>query len=152
MGPIEAHLDNLCRHVDLVRAATILLGKRLIKLGDYDLAKRLVYRGYTHDSSKFLGIEWSYLHAGREVPKEALQLAIHHHQVTNDHHPEYWGNFEFMSDDALAEMVCDMYARSQEFATNLRDWIMSTAVSKYKIDTKSPQFKRIVTGKHLPRS
>jgi hypothetical protein len=34
---------------------------------------------------------------------------------------------------AVAEMVCDWYARSQEFGTSLREWIKEDATPRFKI-------------------
>ena len=45
-----------------------------------------------------------------------------------------------MPEIAVAEMVCDWYARSQEFGTGLRDWIKNRAVEKFQIDTAGEQY------------
>lgn len=125
------HIDNLLRHLQLVRGATQLLGRRLMWHGQSVFGRLLIARGLVHDNSKFFGIEWDYLHAGNDVPKDVLENAICQHQLTNQHHPEYWGGINKMPDIALAEMVCDFYARSQEFGTNLRYWINTTAAARY---------------------
>lgn len=138
------HLDNLVRHIDLVREACLLLGKRLMDKGRGEFGRLLIAAGFQHDVSKFFGIEWDYLHAGRDVPKEQLELAIKQHTRTNSHHPEYWGGVENMPEIAVAEMICDWYARSQEFGTSLRDWITENAIDKFKIDLEGEQYKWIV--------
>lgn len=137
------HLDNLIRHIDLVREACTLLGKRLMDQGRGEFGRLLIAAGFQHDVTKFFGIEWRYLHAGRDVPKEQLELAIKQHTETNLHHPEYWGGVEKMPELAVAEMVCDWYARSQEFGTSLRDWIKQNAIDRFKIDLESEQYKWI---------
>jgi hypothetical protein len=129
---VAEHLDNLVRHLNLVRDATLLLGRRLIHQGEVELGRIVIARGFRHDATKFHGIEWEYLHQ-KEMPKEKLELAIRQHNHTNDHHPEYWGNVAKMPLHCLAEMVCDWYARSQEFGTSLRDWIMETAIERFQI-------------------
>jgi hypothetical protein len=48
-----------------------------------------------------------------------------------------------MPEIAVAEMVCDWYARSHEFGTSLRDWIKTEAVDRFKIDLESEQYKWI---------
>lgn len=136
----QEHLDNLVRHIDLVRGACLLLGKRLTARGRQEFGRILIARGFEHDVSKFSGIEWDYLHAGRDVPKEQLELAVRQHVRTNTHHPEYWGGVENMPEIAVAEMVCDWYARSQEFGTCLRDWIATQAVQKFQIDLEGEQY------------
>jgi hypothetical protein len=132
----QQHLDNLVRHIDLVRGACLLLGERLMSQGRQEFGRILIARGFEHDVSKFSGIEWDYLHAGRDVPKEQLDLAVRQHVRTNTHHPEYWGGIENMPEIAVAEMVCDWYARGQEFGTSLRDWINTQATDRFKIDRK----------------
>lgn len=136
----EKHIDNLVRHIELVREAGILLAKRLAESGRKDFARILLGNIFVHDASKFAGIEWDYLHAG-EVPQEELQLAIRQHQQTNMHHPEFWGGFDNMPEVYVAEMVCDWYARSMEFGTGLRDWINEKAVDKFKIDINCENYK-----------
>ena len=145
MYTFEEHLDNLIRHIDLVRGATILLGKRLIASGRKDFGRLLIAKGFQHDVSKFFGVEFQYLHCGSDVPANELQLAIKQHVQTNSHHPEYHGGVEHMPELALAEMVCDWYARAQEFGTDLRVWIRQEAVDKYKIDIAGHQFA-LITG------
>jgi len=134
------HLDNLIRHIELVRGATTLLGKRLIAKGRVEFGRLLIAKGFEHDITKFYGIEWEYLHSGNDVPREQLALAIKQHVSVNSHHPEYWGGFENMPELAVAELVFDWYARSQEFGTCLRDWIIQTAIERFKIDVESEQY------------
>jgi hypothetical protein len=136
----EQHLDNLVRHIEMVRAACLRLGKRLIAEGRAEFGRILVARGFTHDASKFFGIEWEYLRTGQDVPPEALKLAIRQHTLTNPHHPEYWGGFESMPEIAVAEMVCDWYARSQEFGTDLRHWIRTEAVPRFRMDVGGERY------------
>jgi hypothetical protein len=144
MYGIDEHLDNLVRHINLVRESCTLLGRRLIKQGRTDFGRLLIARGFRHDASKFSGIEWDYLHTGPDVPEEKLSAAIAQHVRTNDHHPEFWGGVENMPEIATVEMVCDWYARSQEFGTGLRDWIEQEAIDKYKIKKDSDQHKWIM--------
>jgi len=54
----EEHLDNLLRHITLVRDACTLIGKRLIGQGYKGLGRLFIVRGHTHDVSKFTWIEW----------------------------------------------------------------------------------------------
>jgi hypothetical protein len=42
-----------------------------------------------------------------------------------------------MPEISVAEMVCDWYARSQEFGTDLREWIAQTALARFKIEPGS---------------
>jgi hypothetical protein len=143
MLTVEEHLDNLVRHIGLVREAGLMLGKRLIRQGEEEFGRLLIARVFVHDASKFYGAEWKYLHAGKDVPPDKLELAIVQHRETNQHHPEYWGGVEHMPEIAVAEMVCDWYARAQEFGTGLRDWIANHATERFRIDPASPQHRWI---------
>lgn len=145
MYDIDEHLENLTRHISLVRDGCVLLGRRLVKQGREDTGRLLVARGFKHDATKFTGIEWDYLHVGPDVPSIQLEAAIAQHVRTNDHHPEYWGSVNDMPEIAVAEMVCDWYARSQEFGTGLRDWIDENAMKRYNIVVDSEQHKWITT-------
>ncbi len=143
MYSLEEHIDNLTRHINLVRDACVLLGKRLINNGETDLGRRIIARGFVHDASKFFGIEWDCLHVGPDIGKRKLEAAISQHVRTNDHHPESSGGVEYMGQDAIGEMVCDWYARAQEFGSDLKDWIESDAVPKYKVKKDSYAYKQI---------
>jgi|19_taG_2_1085344.scaffolds.fasta_scaffold00369_11 hypothetical protein len=136
----DEHLDNLLRHIELVRDYCTLLGKRLIKQGRHEFGQLLIARGHTHDATKFYGIEWDYLHRGPDTPHDELELAIKQHVRTNSHHPEFHGGIIHMPEVDVAEMVCDWYARGTEFGTNLRDWITDTAIGRYKIDLEGKQY------------
>ena len=137
MRPPPRPIDDLVRHIDRVREVCLLLGKRLMAGGRQHFGRLLIAHGYVHDASKFYGIEWDYLHAGRDVLEEKMTLAIEHHRHTNPHHPEHWGGIDNMPEIYVAEMVCDWFARSQEFGTDLRQWIRQTAVPRYGIDPAS---------------
>jgi hypothetical protein len=139
----QEHLDDLVRHINMVRDNCLLLGERLMNEGRVKFGLALIARGFSHDVSKFAGIEWDYLHAGKDTPKEQLALAVKQHNHTNDHHPEFWGGIEEMPPLAVAEMVCDWLARSQERGTNVRDWIKSEGIERFKIDVNGEQYKLI---------
>lgn len=141
----EEHIDNLTRHIHMVRSGCSLLGKRLVNAGRVDFGRILIARGFAHDQSKFHGIEWEYLHQGDNVDPEKIKEAIRQHQLTNDHHPEYWGGIHRMPEITVAEMCCDWYARSQEFGTNLRDWIRDTAFKKHEFDYRTQAGKWVKT-------
>lgn len=129
---MQKHLDNLLRHIKLVQQATELLGRGLVDQGQVELGRDLIAAGLKHDASKFDHLEWEYLHVGSDVPKAKLKMAIQQHHANNPHHPEHWaGGVNSMPDSYLAEMVCDWYARAQEFGTSLREWIQEVAYPRY---------------------
>ena len=141
----EKHLKNLLRHVDNVSDSCLLLGERLIEAGEDELGLRLISNGYTHDHSKFSGIEWLYLRTenfGVEYDN-LLAAAIRQHCTTNPHHPEYWHGIVHMPRIYLAEMVCDWSSRSHEFGNDLREWIKDKATKKFKMTVQSKVYKEI---------
>ncbi len=140
----EEHIDNLVRHIRLVQDAGLLLAKRMMANGRKDFGRVLLGQIFTHDNTKFHGIEWDYLHTGPGVPQDTLKLAIRQHQATNSHHPEHHGGIENMNEYDIAEMVCDWYARSQEMGTDLRNWIKDTAMPRYNIKPDSDVHKMII--------
>ncbi len=143
LTPVE-HLDNLVRHIELVRENGLLLGKKLIAKGQPEFGRILIANCFVHDASKFYGIEWEYLHAGKDVPEDKLKLAICQHVSTNSHHPEFYGGFEFMPAISIAEMVCDITARAQEFGTGLKDWIDDVFIEKHKINKRDRKYKQMM--------
>ena len=128
----QQRVQDLIRHITLVRNACVLMGTRLIERGEIEDGLEIIECGHRHDQSKWRGIERDYLHIGPDVDKDRLALAMRQHTATNDHHPEFWaGGIHSMSRAAVAEMVCDWYARSQERGTGLRQWITEQAMSKF---------------------
>ena len=51
----EQHLDNLVRHIELVREACLLLGKRLIARDRQELGRILIAHGWNDLSCPFMG-------------------------------------------------------------------------------------------------
>ena len=136
----------LTRHNDEVLKNCILLGERIIELGGVDNAnfgRELITRGYGHDNSKLVGIEWEYLHKGEDL----LHLAHQQHVNTNDHHPEYWLNRGMelidMPPICIAEMVCDWKSRSSESGTDLRDFVENVAPDRWNFSKQGKFYKRI---------
>ena len=137
----QEQLEKLLRHIRIVQEACWELTKKLLKMGDTVFARCLIASSMSHDVSKFYGIEYNNL-IQSESP-ELLKYAVGHHQQTNKHHPEYWGGVENMPRLAIAEMVCDWYARSNEFGTDLRKWIKEDALAKYDIPPQGKVYKVI---------
>lgn len=138
-------LKNILRHIKLVQDAAQILGDRLIENGKMDIAKRLIANSFLHDNSKFYGIEWDCLTGDEDTNKHELDVAVTHHVSINPHHPEYWGGIENMPLVFLAEMVCDLYARSVEFGTDLREWIRDVFIKKHNISVNCKIYKNIIS-------
>jgi len=139
---------SLTRHIRNVEDNCLLLGEKLILNGEIDLGHHLIANGFVHDASKFSGIEWEYLSIipnKEEETKLKLKMAILNHRKTNPHHIEFWSNgIENMPDVYLAEMICDIKTRSEEFGTSLMDYIEECASKKWDIEKDSKIYKRIL--------
>jgi hypothetical protein len=143
----KERLDKILRHIDNVRDSCILLGERLILRGEAEVGRQLIANGYIHDNSKLYGIEWLYLNDETfENEPEKFRLAHIQHITSplNKHHPEAWADgIDEMTRIFRAEMVADWHARSSEFGTDLRDWIKTKAVKKYKMNHSGRTYKEI---------
>lgn len=142
-------ITGITRHIRNVEDNCILLGTKLISQGEIELGKQLIANGFIHDASKFHGVEFEFMAPGTPTVEEAakmkMKMAIYHHQTTNPHHVEYWANgISDMPDVYLAELVCDFKARSEEFGTDLRDYIENTAFPKWKISKDHDSYKKIM--------
>jgi len=141
-------ITHLTRHISNVESNCLLLGTKLIENGDIDLGHKLIANGYAHDISKFNGIEFEFMTIGmpskEESAKLKLKMAIQHHQKTNSHHPEFWSNIKLMPKVYLCEFVCDIKARSEEFGTDLRQWIDENATKRYDFTKDDAVYKEIM--------
>ena len=137
--------EALMRHVDNVRSNCIHLGKKLIENKESELGHQLIANGYCHDASKFHGVEWEYMgDSAKEEFPDKFAAAHLQHVKTNKHHPEAWPDgIHSMDRLHIAEMVCDWAARSQEFGTDLRDWIKEKAVKRFDFTFQSKVYKEI---------
>jgi hypothetical protein len=147
----EATMEKIraiARHIRNVEDNCLLLGEKLIIGGEIELGRQLISNGYVHDASKFHGIEFEYLSLNNPTEDETklkLKLAIHHHRMTNPHHPEAWsGGIADMPEVYLAEMVCDIKARSEEFGTDLRNWIDVSATKRYGFTPDDKVYKDLM--------
>jgi len=139
--PKKDHFDTIVRHIGIVQEACSRLGKQLMEKGD-DTGRILIANSFLHDNSKFYGIEWESL-TSPEENKVLFKAALSHHQKTNKHHPEYWDGIKNMPRVYLAELVCDLYARSAEFGTDLREYLKGTFMPKHEITVQSTVYKQI---------
>lgn len=142
-------IRSITRHIRNVEDNCLLMGEKLIGMGEVDLGKQLIANGFVHDASKFTGIEFEFMAPGgsseEENAKLKLKMAVHQHNSTNKHHPEAWsGGIKDMPDVFLAEMACDIKARSEEFGTNLREWINDAATKKWNFNSEDKVYKDLM--------
>lgn len=142
-------IESIITHIQMVQSNCEKLGKKLILNGHSFLGRMLIYNGFQHDVSKFMGVEWEFLHT-KEVSKlkgtkkNNFIKSLEQHQLTNKHHPEYWGGIHNMPDVHIAEMVCDLVARSAEFGTNVREWIDNNATKKFGFKKGDDVYNKIM--------
>jgi hypothetical protein len=141
---MQRRLDTLVRHINNVRENCTLLGERLIERGEIDFARLLMANGFKHDQSKFYGVEWLYLHQEvKDNDPDKFQQAAMNHVTTNKHHPEFWLHINDMPRIYIAELVCDITARSQEFGGAVRDWLEEEGLRKYQITKACKKYREI---------
>jgi len=140
----DQHLQSLLRHVKNVSESCELLGQRLILQKKEKLGIQLIANGRIHDYSKFFGCEWKYLRQSsyEEHPIE-WKAAVEQHINTNYHHPEYWNGIANMPSVYIAELVCDWYARSNEFGNDIHKWVDSKGLKKFKLSKKTKKYQEI---------
>jgi Family of unknown function (DUF5662) len=142
-----AKIRSITRHIRNVEDNCLILGEKLITQGDIELGKKLIAHGFVHDASKFHGIEFEYLSLNNpteENNKLKMKMAIQQHNTTNLHHAEAWGQIKNMPDVYLAELVCDIKARSEEFGTSLMDYINNTGIKRWGIEKDDETYKKII--------
>ena len=142
------HLAEVKRHKDLVISSADVLSQRLWEQGRVEFARNLMALAYAHDVSKFQGIEWRELRRSKtksddEEDKKTAFIAFRHHQEANPHHPEHWGGVNNMPEIHIAEMVCDMHARSSEIGTDLRGYVKTVFLKKHNITTRGKPYRKM---------
>lgn len=120
-------LNSIIRHIKRVEDNCNIIAQKLWET-NYPFALEMVRRGRIHDASKLEDFEFKYLWKNSLKFEEALK---HHHSL-NSHHPEYYQNGIYgMNEADLAEMVCDVLARSQEFGSDIKEWLFIEAPKRY---------------------
>lgn len=152
----ERHLEVIQDHIENVQKGCKKLAKKLMEDPDtYNVGFKLLKNSYKHDLSKFEGIEWKYLRTPDLIKegsckddsdqKAKFLEALEQHQKGNMHHPEYWGDIKSMPSEYLAEMVCDLHARSSEFGTDIKDWVKENFLTKHGITTNTKVYRKMKT-------
>lgn len=168
-------LNEILRHIKKVEDNCNLLAKKLLQNKEIDYINKnlefslqLIQRGRTHDVFKLNSFEFINLNKESKL----FKLALQQHHSKNSHHPEYYKIREkkvkeiyisdpsnkiedwietksilLMSDLDIAEMVCDCFARSQEFGTDIKKWFFGNteqdAPFKYNYSDKDLIFNKI---------
>lgn len=139
----KKHLEIVLRHIELVQQTGKILAYKLLEKGeDEKFVRRFLANLMTHDRSKLIcEIEWKYLRAG--APKDLFKEALETHQNQNKHHTPYWLDIKRVPKIYLAELVCDVFARSSEMATDLKQWLDKSFLKEHKITKKHKVYQEI---------
>ena len=126
-------LDDIYNHKQLVIETGFKLVKYLMKNNQDELALKLSKRLFVHDLSKikedeFYGMakfadDVDALKDPKKQVESDKQLAINLHWERNSHHPEYWIDLNQMEDLDIMELAADWYARSEQFGTNMLEFL-----------------------------
>lgn len=141
----NTHFECLIRHVRHVQKNMCRIAEKEEKKGNLDFARLLIKNSFLHDQSKFKAPEWYYLVIERDlISEDDLKKYVSYHNTSNPHHPEYWFAINDMSDEYVAEMVCDWKARSEEFGSSFFEWINESATKRYGFTKDDEIYKRIM--------
>lgn len=149
---IKKVLIDTMIHKQLVLQSCWKMGKYFLATGEKNKAFEIIERGWAHDNSKFSINELEALaqinddqaamrHAGKQLPdhmKEYLKL----HYRNNTHHPEHWEDVSQMPEMDVVEMVCDWYARSVQFETDLIEFAKTRQENRFHFPPE--MFKKIL--------
>ena len=128
---IERVSNNLLSILDLPELHSEELKRRAINhdLSKYGIEERIPYIWLTEfHRCKNENIPFQY----PEGVEEKVDKASLHHIRNNQHHPEFHNSPFDMTNEDLAEMVCDHYAMSQELGNSLIKWENNVINKKWK--------------------
>lgn len=144
-------IDDTVLHKKLVLEKCQLLAKHLILNGDVETGIMLLRRGAVHDNSKFSGKEFRQLASiitertkkcftdASTVMTDKEKEAIELHWSNNRHHPEYYSNLKDMTKIDILEMVCDWAARSEQYGTNLIEFVAERQRNRFNFSSEMYQ-------------
>lgn len=122
-------LEDVIKHKQYVLQACWKMSRYLFSTGKEDLGLELLKRATIHDNSKLedeelealskISEDKSSLKDANEKLTDFKKKAIELHWKNNRHHPEFFSDVKNMSELDILEMVCDWYARSIQYNTNL---------------------------------
>lgn len=135
-------INDLIEHKKYVLESSKRMSQHLYEKGDYELAKEILKRAFVHDDSKldddemekFLELkikDKSFKNANsmlNDYEKERISV----HWKKNRHHPEYFDNVEDMKEIDIIEMVCDWFARSMQYGTDIVEFAKTRQKNRFK--------------------
>lgn len=146
-------IDDNVLHKKIVLDKCLLVSKYFIQKGNVELGLNIIRRGVAHDNSKFSKQEFVELvsiispktdkcfkDATYTLSEEERKI-IERHWKSNRHHPEFYDNQEEMGELDIIEMVCDWAARSQQYGTDLMEFVEERQHNRFKFSDRL--FKKI---------
>lgn len=132
---VQRHKENVIKNCDIV-------GKKLIESGEIQLGLNLIANSYSHDDCKLKSpFQFEYLFQDKD--KEMLKLAVQEHNTTCDHHLNFYEDIHAVPVVKIAEIVCDLAARSSEQGSSLKDYLENIYFPKHGIKKNSNLDKQI---------
>lgn len=138
----EYIINDLIEHKKYVLESCKRMSKYLFKHGQPQLAKDLLRRAFVHDDSKLdddemekfleLKIKDNPFKNANSLLNDYEKERISVHWKKNRHHPEYFDNVEDMEELDILEMVCDWFARSMQYNTDIIEFAMTRQKNRFK--------------------
>lgn len=145
-------INDTVIHKKFVMDACHKLAKWLFENNRDKDAFDLLKRAQVHDDSKFEIEETEQLQKlldkndGMTNPKYLIQEqekeCIRLHWKNNRHHPEHFENVEDMTELDIMEMVCDWYARQEQYGTDFMNFVYTRQENRFKFPEQ--MFDRIL--------
>lgn len=138
------HIKDTILHKKFMLECGLILIDYLYKNNRSEEALELAKRCARHDNSKFEGEEIAQfikLDKSRtsmidsEINlSEDVKRIIAVHWKNNKHHPEHFKSYKDMTEIDIMEMVCDWYARSQQFKTDFLSFVKTRQEKRFCFD------------------
>lgn len=138
------HVSDTLIHKKYVIESGLILINYLFDNERDEEALQLSRRCARHDDSKFESDE---MREFLQLPKEGenmrnaraplsptTQSLIQRHWKHNRHHPEFYVDYHEMTEVDIMEMVCDWYARSMQYGTNFKEFVLTRQEMRFKFD------------------
>ena len=125
-------IEDVFTHKKYVLDACLKMAKYLFENDEEDLGIMLLRRAAKHDNSKLedeelealskIAEDKDSLKDANEKLTDFKKKAIELHWKNNRHHPEFFSDVNNMDEIDILEIVCDWYARSMQYNTNLLEF------------------------------
>lgn len=145
-------IEDTIIHKKYVLDSALKMFHYLCAQGKDELGLELLKRATVHDNSKleddelFLLSRVSDRHEAFTDPQYTLndkqKAMIQEHWKRNPHHPEYYEDSSQMSELDILEMVCDWYARSMQYGTDLLEFARTRQENRFHFNKE--MYKKVI--------